>query len=497
MQLAQFYNARMNDAGANVSGGRILGFACDRLWVLIMFYSIAPFLSEQIARENLYTHLLISLGVMAIALLAMALIARRQSRVNNNTPLLVGSGAFMVVGSILCFIGDASSNSGILLLGAAGFLTGAGSATLFIAWLELLADQGEMVLIIEYALSYLLAFLCGLILLYCPVFVIIAVAVITPLISVYLLRKLLSEQGERKKMQPFMSISRRTYALFAKALLGVALIGLLQGFVDSYTGFRAFAVDNFYGTNLYLWGFAATLLATLFGVFKRDDAIFFIYRFAILLLCAGSLLTIYAGDYNTFSGGVVFGGYVIFVIVLAVVCANIFSSFGVGITRSIATGFATLYLGEMAGQFLCSLPSKDFLSAQIVPISVVAVAVVLIAHLFLFTEVDLIRIGIGELDMVVPEEADIEPGEERDAALDATTKLIVERYGLSPREADVLPLLLQGRTIARIQETLFISQGTVSTHIRHIYQKTGAENRQALLDLSEQISHGESPDEQA
>ncbi|MFQ9178979.1 MAG: response regulator transcription factor [Eggerthella lenta] len=39
------------------------------------------------------------------------------------------------------------------------------------------------------------------------------------------------------------------------------------------------------------------------------------------------------------------------------------------------------------------------------------------------------------------------------------------------------------RTISRIR-ALFISAGTVSTHIRHIYQKTGVDNRQELIDLA-------------
>ena len=48
--------------------------------------------------------------------------------------------------------------------------------------------------------------------------------------------------------------------------------------------------------------------------------------------------------------------------------------------------------------------------------------------------------------------------------------------------------LLEGRTISRIQETLFISAGTVSTHIRHIYQKTGVDNRQELIDLAHETA---------
>ena len=70
------------------------------------------------------------------------------------------------------------------------------------------------------------------------------------------------------------------------------------------------------------------------------------------------------------------------------------------------------------------------------------------------------------------------------APIQHAADVITERFGLSQRESEVLLLLLQGRTMARIQETLFISAGTVSTHTRHIYQKVGVPNRQALLDLA-------------
>ena len=83
----------------------------------------------------------------------------------------------------------------------------------------------------------------------------------------------------------------------------------------------------------------------------------------------------------------------------------------------------------------------------------------------------------------VPEEAVDDPVDPVDPCA-----LIAERFALSPRETDVLPLLLEGRTISRIQETLFISAGTVSTHIRHIYQKTGVDNRQELIDLAHETA---------
>ncbi len=48
---------------------------------------------------------------------------------------------------------------------------------------------------------------------------------------------------------------------------------------------------------------------------------------------------------------------------------------------------------------------------------------------------------------------------------------------LSEREMDVLRCMAQGCTTAEIAERLYISRNTVKTHIRHILEKLGADNR--------------------
>jgi len=48
---------------------------------------------------------------------------------------------------------------------------------------------------------------------------------------------------------------------------------------------------------------------------------------------------------------------------------------------------------------------------------------------------------------------------------------------LSVREMEVLHCLAQGKTTAEIADELMISRNTVKTHIRHILEKLGAENR--------------------
>jgi DNA-binding NarL/FixJ family response regulator len=52
-----------------------------------------------------------------------------------------------------------------------------------------------------------------------------------------------------------------------------------------------------------------------------------------------------------------------------------------------------------------------------------------------------------------------------------------ESAGLTPREAEVLSLVAEGRTNRQIAATLFISDKTASVHVSRILAKLGATNR--------------------
>jgi DNA-binding CsgD family transcriptional regulator len=49
--------------------------------------------------------------------------------------------------------------------------------------------------------------------------------------------------------------------------------------------------------------------------------------------------------------------------------------------------------------------------------------------------------------------------------------------GLTPREAEILRLLVAGRTNPEIAEALFLSPRTVSTHLTHVFAKLEVTNR--------------------
>ncbi|MEE8716556.1 MAG: helix-turn-helix transcriptional regulator [Coriobacteriales bacterium] len=77
-----------------------------------------------------------------------------------------------------------------------------------------------------------------------------------------------------------------------------------------------------------------------------------------------------------------------------------------------------------------------------------------------------------------------------DEAFDARVAAFAADAGLTPRETDVLGLLLRGHSVASIGERLFVTAGTAKTHVLHIYRKVGVNSRQGLIDRFERNAAG-------
>ena len=84
----------------------------------------------------------------------------------------------------------------------------------------------------------------------------------------------------------------------------------------------------------------------------------------------------------------------------------------------------------------------------------------------------------ARLDLTAPSPADTPPPGDCRAAVPS------DPYGLSPRERDVLALLVEGRTNREIGTTLFISEKTASSHVTHILDKLGVASRGAAAALA-------------
>lgn len=489
--------------GNRISTTRMIGYGLLWLWTVMMFNSIVPYSFTQDVRPSLYTELTLSLATMVVTMLFIAIALGRGDRLSDNRFIVWTAAAAMALGSVLAAFGSSSTTSGMGALVFSSVLTGSGSAALFVCWGEQFFGTGGRVALVELAIGSCTSFILGFLLTILPAAGALIVITGAPILSALLLgRNMRSETagaaedraGNVEREPP----SRSTVVLLVKTLAGALLVGMISGFFDVVGGFNAYIVQDAYGIYLLLAGCMATLLLSLIAIFCVRDGIFYAYRFSVLVLCLGCLLTPFLGDNATYFSTIVFAGYTCYTIILYILCIDVSTSFRINVARCLGLGFVALYGGEILGHLLGYNVGPGMTPYGLALMTLLAVSVLLIAHLFLFTEIDLIKLGIGEVSVAVPvdgadEEAAVAVA---DTAVDPVP-IIVERFGLTPRESDVLPLLLEGRTIQRIQETLFISAGTVSTHIRHIYQKTGSDNRQELIDLSQRIvvDFSEIPDE--
>lgn len=85
----------------------------------------------------------------------------------------------------------------------------------------------------------------------------------------------------------------------------------------------------------------------------------------------------------------------------------------------------------------------------------------------------------------LPSASELPPSQTPKNLEDAIDQYVLDRlvmeYHLTPRELEITGLLLKGLSNREIERELSISTGTLKTHLRHIFQKTGTANRKELL----------------
>ena len=75
-------------------------------------------------------------------------------------------------------------------------------------------------------------------------------------------------------------------------------------------------------------------------------------------------------------------------------------------------------------------------------------------------------------------------------ALELRCANVAQEYALSAREGEVLVLLVKGETRQIMCRELHLSEGTVKTHLTHIYKKLGIHTQSELLDIAYDTGKG-------
>ena len=228
---------------------------------------------------------------------------------------------------------------------------------------------------------------------------------------------------------------------------------------------------------------AALVVAGLTYVLKLPTAKTF-WIFVPLTVAGISVVAVVDSNVQVFAFAMVFAARSIAEMQLITHFAAICRRRGHRSTILFGCGFAILSLGEavglVVGALVASIESTELTMLLLVCANVIVIVVIL----------SIMRVNSTFQKMELAAALARRDGDEPDAAAGAyapstgdVARAWAQRFGLSAREEEVAGLLLAGRNVPAIAEMLFISQSTVHTHVKHIYEKTGVHTRQELIDL--------------
>lgn len=570
--MTEFVSAKKGYAETfnNVSVLRLTAYAFERIWVLIIFYSTMFYTGSSDVNEVLellYTNLSISLAVMGATLLLVGFILNLLRKAgfypSQSTPFLFGSAMIMSAGALLLILSSLNTITGAMTLIISAALTGIGSGCMLHCFFESYSTIGSRTAILEMSIATAIALLISFLLITLPPLVADVVIVASPLAAAALLTcyKKNPAAVPKNNMQQKNPFSKRTKLFFGKALAGALVLGVIEGFYDSFFGFSPTAATLAYDSMLFAVSFLVVIIVAVVATAAPRDMLFHMYRIAMGLFAIACVLSVALGDNGMYASALFFAGYVCLTVLLTGICVEVSETYDINPPLLFGITFFVLYLGELIGAnmspVLLSAAGETFAVANC---CIVCLFLLFAACVYLFNEADLVTIGIGELRTTVEHAravrvsagaraegagagaggvgaggvgggdagaggvgvggatgalgvdtatatgatgvgaatavgavgAGAEEGTEaiESMSIQEAACAIASDYHLSARESEVLPLLLEGRTIGRIQDALFISAGTVSTHIRHIYQKTGVSRRQELIDLGQRYVSG-------
>lgn len=235
---------------------------------------------------------------------------------------------------------------------------------------------------------------------------------------------------------------------------------------------------------------AVLVFAIVVGAGRRASTV---YRVGLLAMIAGFMMMAFLFGTNLFwvSGAIIISGYTILDLLIWVAFSQIAFAQSRDSLKTIALmrllSVLCYVVGAVAGIMLVG--NSEVLHGNVAAETTVVGYLVVIATVLLLSSEDMWMLsGRTHPDLAGDDRAS------QEARLDAW----FDRIGLTAREREIGVLLAYGRTQPWIAERLSISENTVGTHVRHIYQKAGVHDRQQFIDFvfsPDQSASPESRDE--
>lgn len=404
------------------------------------------------------------------------------------------------------FVSSLFPQEAIQLTGA--FLLGLGSALSFIMWMRLFGEQkeqaGQSIIsgsVISAVFYLLLANITHLWFYAAAVFLLVA------LNAVFLRRcrqgvfekTSLPVVGRDGKDALINIISSTWRYMFCVASIGYAS-GMSRIFVQQ-SGGSAFLVSLAMGAGMLL---STLALALLWSKAAKRLSFSVVYTVLFFVIMTGFLLLPFLGiEYRLVFAGIANAAFSVASIFMMILCIRVATLRQVDVVGVFGVFASIVYGSVLIGRAIGSVASQFYDISQILVITLMSLYLLSFAGVLLN-----FRYKARDVDIDPSTSKITKSGENSRDPLPCSeptqpssplirnivvaqdmvpiySRMIKKTYGLSNRETDVLELIIRGRDVARIAETLFVSENTVRSHSKNLYRKLNVHNRQQVFDLVE------------
>lgn len=289
------------------------------------------------------------------------------------------------------------------------------------------------------------------------------------------------EQGVRASLASLVNQPQgNTYVEFLiRSAVAAVLFGVVVGLMNYTSQGGASAGDNMTFALMFL-GATEVPLLLLFAYFQfhSGDSVpkqrfAHMYLAAILVLFVSLLLANATQTHQELFSVIGLAGYVCLKMAFWTLFASIVYASGVSAVTVFCVGEGCQAAGLFAGSLLSGvIPTATGYAL----VDSIAIGVLILTYIFVLNDRKVYAILYEPAPAVIDERARFQTRCEEIAA----------QYNLSKRETEVFMLVARGHSAARMAEDLYVSTGTVNSHIKSIYRKMGIHSKQELLNIVEE-----------
>ncbi len=478
---------------------RTLGFASAYVWIFAVYLCSPAVPSWDGGGRFSSLFYIVSFGVAVLCLLLIGFCDKIRKH------LIVGGrhgfNAFVALGTLFAAFGTAwlaveqsQPMASWLATAVIGVVTGFGQAVLFLAWGRVLSACQKENVIAKICASFLMASIGVCVLaMVPPPYGTLALAVF-PLFSAYTLIRghcsFETDSGGLDESECGPSAVAEGKRLLLRVCAGALLMGLLMGVLRCLAGGEV-SFGEIYAVSKLV----ASVICCLAVAFASRSVIEFsaVYRAIVLFMGLGIV------SYPFLESSVAFVvvsriGVSCFEAFLWVLIVGFVKCFGLDSAKSTALCWASLTGGLCVG----AIAGNAFVKQGLLTIGSLTVALVLLFALFLMflfvlSDRDIISLegwGVfsrnGSASTEMKRFAPVKMEDARETVshvINRRSTEVAKQFGLSSREREITALLAMGKSRSQIGKDLYLSLGTVNTHVSHIYAKLGIHSKDELIGL--------------